>query len=66
MDFLVKTKTVSTPGNKYHLGTAMFNSACIAAYNPVLFVPILTFIFDQDVTGDQVCFSFWKMYADGT
>ncbi|SPQ94422.1 unnamed protein product (mitochondrion) [Plasmodiophora brassicae] len=35
-------------------GSALFDSACIAAYNALLFVPILTFVFDQDIPGDQV------------
>jgi len=30
-------------------GTPLFNSLCITAYNMVLFLPTLTFVFDQDV-----------------
>jgi len=31
-------------------GSSLFNSACITAYNSVLFFPIVTFVFDRDIS----------------
>jgi magnesium-transporting ATPase (P-type) len=42
-------------------GTTLFNSACVTAYNAVLFFPILTFVIDQDLPGDSV-FSVPEVY----
>jgi magnesium-transporting ATPase (P-type) len=33
-------------------GTSLFNSLCVTAYNAVLFVPIVSFIFEKDVPMD--------------
>ena len=35
-------------------GSTLFNSACVTAYNAVLFFPILTLVIDQDLAGDTV------------
>lgn len=35
-------------------GSTLFNSACVTAYNAVLFFPILTIVLDQDLPGDAI------------
>lgn len=35
-------------------GSSLFNSACITAYNSVLFFPIVTYVFDRDLSPETV------------
>ncbi len=40
-------------------GNTLFNSLCITAYNAILFVPIVTFVFDKDVNFATVLANPW-------